>query len=95
MARIQINAFTSYDLEEGEAISGQVLNLSQKIVIQNRLSTVAHNLLNLKFDATENITSIQQQAYWIGQKDMLQQLLDDSQEAEQFLNAAKSQSQGA
>lgn len=92
MARLQPNAFSSYELEESEILGGQVLNLSQKIIVQNKLSIVAHQLIGLKFTSQDPIEFAQQQAYWLGKKDQLEELLQDSSDAEAAIIAAKTQS---
>ncbi len=87
MAQIRSNIFTSYDLTDEEQLSGTVLTVSQKQVLQNMLSDVAEAQLYLEIDVAKPHEYIQQNAYKQGQIELLSYLLEASNSAADTLNS--------
>lgn len=76
------NPFQSWILTEDEAIEGAILTITQKQCIQNQISTLANERINLETDPTQPLKTIQQEAYLKGQIASLQYLLTLSAAAE-------------
>lgn len=87
---MQINTdsrYLSYQLTEAELLSGAILNSNQRALLQNKLAQAAEELLNIKVDTTNVLAFVQQQAFLQSKVDVLQQILDDSNEAIKILDA--------
>jgi len=90
MATFIPNSFTSYTLTDKEQLFGEILNLEQKMVMQNKLAAIAEERIALVPEANNYASFIQQEAFLKGQLTMLQWLLDSSIAAEAQV-AAESQ----
>jgi len=86
MAHLIDNEFASYALTEEEALQGSILTITQKQVIQNQLSSIAEQKINLIFDTDKPDSFIQEEAYLKGQLEMLRHLLDVSTASEEIFN---------
>lgn len=85
MSTINLDSqFVSYNLTEQETLQGQVLQVSQREVLQNMLFQQTMLKLNLKWSA-ENM---QEEAELSGGIRMLQSILDNSKLAEEALGRA-------
>ena len=83
MATIQINSFTSWELTKEELLSGTILTVLQKQVLQNRLNEAAETKLNLVYDTLDPIKFAQNEAYLKGKIEFIRYLLDASEAAEE------------
>ncbi len=72
------NSFSSYSLTDKELKEGSKLTITQVEVLQNRMSMIAEQKLQLKLDPEHPQHFIQQEAYMQGQLDILDAILDDS-----------------
>lgn len=86
MAHMIPNQFTAYQLNDQEQLEGACLTITQKQLIQNRLSDAATKQLNLDYDPAEPLLFVQAEAYNTGQIEAYQFLLDSSAAAEEVLN---------
>jgi arginine deiminase len=86
------NSFTTYKLSVEEELNGQVLNLSQKMVLQNELANISENLLNLVFDPLNPTKFAQDHAFLSGQRTVINYMLDRAQSAEAELKNLAQQS---
>ena len=82
MSTLIPNTFSSYQLTREEDISGRILNTQQKQVLQNQLSSIATDKLNLIFNPKEPEDYAMQVAYKQGQLDFINYLLAESEETE-------------
>lgn len=82
MARELNNSFTRYKLTDEEIIRGQVLTTENAHVIQNLIADAAESKLNLKFDPTNSMAFVQEEAELQGQLGILRLLLDMSLQAQ-------------
>lgn len=82
MAKIAIGTFTSFDLSHGECIAGSILTTDQKNVLQNDLSQIAENKLNLDFDPLNPTKFAQDEAFLKGQMSIIRVMLQRSDESE-------------
>jgi hypothetical protein len=85
MSVMKINEFTEYDLTEQDAIQGACISGLQKQVIQNRVASLARQLLQLKFNPLNPTEIALEQAAIQGRLDGLQEILEQSAEAENVL----------
>ena len=93
MAKLIPNTFTAYSLDDKEEIAGTVLNVYQLYVIQNRIAATAKMKLDLIFDPKNPADFGIQTAYQTGKLDVLQQMLDDSEEMTRAISQTAAQSQ--
>jgi hypothetical protein len=82
MATLDSTSLTRFTLTEEEELSGQILSLGNKQVIQNRLADCCEAKINLKFDASDINNFLQQEAELQGQIGILKLLLETSMQAE-------------
>jgi hypothetical protein len=87
MAQLIPNSFASYLLTEQEETQGQILSTVQKMVLQNKLSTIAEEKLHLTYDASAPLIYAQKEAELTGQMGVIQWLLDTSNQVEEELAA--------
>jgi len=87
MATIIPNTFTSYELTDTEALQGAIFTITQIQALQNQLSAIAEEKLNMEFDPEAAQLFMQNEAYKRGQMELLQFLIDNSKAAEEELNA--------
>jgi len=80
------NDFSSWSLTEAEVLEGSILTITQKQVIQNQLSLVAAEKINLQFDPESPEGFIQKEASLQGQLSILRFLLEASDDAQLQLN---------
>jgi len=85
MAQLIPNVFSSYALTTQEEEQGQILTAIQKMVLQNKLSTIAEEKLHLTYSAAEPLRYAQQEAELTGQLGILQWLLDTSNQVEESI----------
>ena len=81
------NPFQSWVLTPQEEIQGSILNLTQKQVIQNRISELMQEKTLLKFTPDNAHSFIQREAELQGQIGILQYLIANSEDAERKLLA--------
>jgi len=93
MAKLLPNSFTAYSLDQQEEEAGTVLNIYQQQVIQNRIAAAAKMKLDLVFDPLNTADFGIQTAYLTGKLDVLQQMLDESEEITKLITTRASQSQ--
>lgn len=74
--------FQSWNLSETEFFQGSILTALQRQVIQNQISTLAHQRINIKFDPYKPLEFAQEEAELKGQIHALEYLLTLSAEAE-------------
>jgi len=86
MATIIPNAFTSYQLTEEEQLQGQILTLQQTQVLQNERARLAEEKLLLAIDPNDTLASAQEEAYKIGQLELIAWILECSDAANVALN---------
>jgi len=82
MSHVISNQFTQYDLSEAELSAGLILSTFQKYVIQNRIAEAAAQKVRMTYNLENPTACLQQEAELQGRILTLQQLLDDSEEAE-------------
>ena len=80
------NSFTSYDLNEKEALQGSIFSSLQLQCLQNQLANTAEEKIRLEFDTKDPSSFIQQEAYKRGQLDLLEHLIESSTVSEDILN---------
>jgi hypothetical protein len=90
MATLRITKFSSYLLSESEELSGRILNSLQKMVIQNHLCAAAIEKTQLTYDLINPTACLQREAELQGRMLTLQQLLDESEDAENEANTQDS-----
>ena len=78
MARILPNSFTAYVLTEDQIKSGTQLTPENVYVIQNHISALAEEKLNLIFDPLNPMSFALRNAELQGQIDILKMLVDAS-----------------
>lgn len=83
MATLIPNAFASYQLSQSEEEAGQIFNLNQKMVLQNKLALIADEKINLLFDTNNPQLFIQREAELTGQMNIIKWLLDTSNAVEE------------
>lgn len=81
MAKMVINAFTSYELTEAEVLMAQTLTAEQECYYRTMLSEYATHKLALKYDSKDHVRSVQLEAELQGQISLLQQILENHEEA--------------
>ena len=87
MSQLIPNSFSSYTLSSYEEEAGSVITLEQKQVIQNKLSSIAEQKLNLVFDPANISDYPIQLSYLQGQLDGIRWLLDTSVQVEEVIAA--------
>ena len=87
MAVLVTNQFSTYQLNDEEALVGSILSITQKQVMQNHRASIAEEKLAAAYDTENEIKSVQDEAYNRGQLDLCAFFLDQSDEAEQALIA--------
>ena len=87
MARLIPGTFTSYEFTAAELLSASILSLPQKQLLQNELSQIADNRLNLDFDPSCPAKFTQHEAYLKGQMSIIRVMLLRSDESEMQLQA--------
>jgi hypothetical protein len=93
MAKLVPGTFGEYELTRQEQLSGAVLSTEQKIVLQNELSQIANNRVNLDFDPTNPTKFAQDEAFLKGQMSIIRVMLLRSDESEVALQKLASDSQ--
>ena len=78
MATLIPNSFSSFKLTQAEEASGTILNMQQKMVIQNKLAEIATQKINLVFDPNNTTDFAQQVSYLQGQLDIMNWQLESS-----------------
>jgi len=92
MNKAVINAFTQYALSESELSAGLILSHLQRQVIQNRIAEAALQKVRMTYNLENPTACLQQEAELQGRILTLQQILDDSDQAEaEVLEAAQEQ----
>jgi hypothetical protein len=87
MAVLDTNsAFQSWVLTPTELLQGSIYTITQKQVIQNRITQIAHARINLAYDPSNATAFMQQDADYRGQMLALSALLDNSNIAETELS---------
>jgi hypothetical protein len=87
MASLLPNNFASYELTEQELENGTLLTVNQKMVLQNKLSEIATQKINLVFNPSDVADYSQQTAYLQAQLDTINWMLDSSSSMEEVLKA--------
>jgi len=82
MSKIIPTSFTSYELSEEEFLRSSILNFEQKRVIQNEISAVAEQILNLEYEPSAPLKFVQDDSFLKGQLSVLRMLLIRSEESE-------------
>lgn len=82
MAKIAIGVFTSFELTSQELVAGSILTTDQKNILQNDLSQIAENKLNLDFDPLNPTKFAQDEAFLKGQMSIIRVMLQRSDESE-------------
>lgn len=85
MANLIENMYSSYQLTPEEAMRGASLTLLQRQVLQNDISMVANEMLDLQFDPAKPDSFIQEQAYKKGQLQALNWRMTCSMQADEDL----------
>jgi hypothetical protein len=80
------NSFSSYFLSDDDALEGSILSSVQKKVIQNRLAIRAEQKINLKIDATDPLSSLQEEAALAGEILAYRTILEDSVTSDEIKN---------
>ena len=80
------NTFSSYSFTPEEEIQARLLSTLQKQNIQNQISMVATNVLNLEYDVQNPLKFAQDEAFLKGQIQVLTYLLDSSDSAESMFS---------
>ena len=93
MAHLIDNDFSSYELNEEEALQGSILTITQKQVIQNDIAVYAEEKLNLEFDTNNQMLFIQQESKLAGQIQALRYRLQSSEASEEELRYRESNPQ--
>ena len=87
MAVLIPNQFSTYELNEEEALQGCILTITQKQVMQNHLASIASEKLAAAYDVTNELKSVQEEAYNRGQIDLCMYFLSQSESAVDDLQA--------
>ncbi len=85
MASLTPNTFSSYDLSEAEEREGTMLTITQKQVIQNKISLIAEEKVNLDVDINMKERFLQEEAGLKGQLVSLQYLITCSDAMEDMI----------
>ena len=85
MATLKPHIFSSYFLTADEITSGTILTQLQKFVIQNQISILAEQKLNLVFDPLNPADFGIQTSFLAGKIESLLFLLADSDDAEKAI----------
>lgn len=93
MQQLQVNTFFSYELSQSEEEAGQVFTREQKMVLQNKLASIAQDKLNLTFDPANVNQFIQREAELQGQMGVINWLLDTSNQVEEAIAARHAETQ--
>lgn len=81
MAVLIANQFSTWQLNDEEALQGCILTITQKQVMQNHLAGVAAEKNAAAYDVDNELKSIQEEAYNRGQIDLCTYFLDASDAA--------------
>jgi hypothetical protein len=87
------NSFTSYDLTDSEVLQGSILNDLQIQVIQNEMSQVAEQILQLSYDPLNPQKFVQDDSFLKGQLSVLRIMLLRSSESKEAIIRLAQQSQ--
>lgn len=87
MATIVPNTFTSWDLSDAEALQGSIFTITQLQVLQNKLSEIAEEKINLEFTPDDAMSFVQQEAYKKGQLELIQYMIDSSEASAEELQS--------
>ena len=93
MAQLIPNSFSTFSLSADEEESGQVLNLNQKMVLQNKHAAIATQKLNQVFNPADVTDFGIQTAYLQAQLDLINWLLETSSEVEEQIKSRNTTSQ--
>jgi hypothetical protein len=85
MASMIPNTFTTWELTEKEVLRGSIFNIEQRQVLQNQLSIIAEEKLEIAFDVNSPNEFVQLEAFKSGQIELITYLLAASESAEQEL----------
>lgn len=85
MAKLIPNSFTSYEFTEKEVIEGQIFTGLQTQMLQNKLSEYAAMKMELTHDPDHLYLSLQKEAELIGQIELLQFLIAQSEATKEML----------
>lgn len=77
MSRIIPSSFTKYKLTPEEELRGRILTEENKQVIQNHISDLAEERLNVRFDPLNPLAFAQREAELTGQIGILKMLIDN------------------
>lgn len=80
----QLTSFFRFNLSPMDEMSGSILSSVQVAVMQNLRADIAEQKLNLLFTPNDVLSYTQQESFLKGQLDMIQYLLDRSQESEKL-----------
>lgn len=78
MSNIIATSFTAYQLTDEEVLTGSVLTIGQREVLQNLLSVTAEQKIALEFDVARPETFIQEEARLKGWIECIRYQLDAS-----------------
>jgi hypothetical protein len=82
MAKIALSEFCRYEFQsEEEGLRAQVLSMENRQWLQNQLSDIAREELNLTYDPQKPMEFMQRDAELKGQRGMIQYLLACSDDA--------------
>jgi hypothetical protein len=84
MATPKLNSFSSWELTPEEELAGARLTELQIKKIQNEIAIVAHSKLALSFDQNNTLKFAQEEAYFKGQLEILEYLLQQNEAASQY-----------
>lgn len=87
MATLAQNDFSTYVMTDQEMLQGTILTVTQKQVIQNKLSILAHEKINLEVDSNNMQFFLQQEASLKGAMDELRFILEMSGASEETIRA--------
>ncbi len=87
MAVLIPNQFSTYQLNDEEAVQGSILTITQRQVMQNHLAGIAAEKNAAAYDTDNELKSIQDEAYNRGQIDLCMYFLDQSEAAIETLTA--------
>jgi hypothetical protein len=86
MSHLVPNLFSTYAMNEEEALQSSILTIDQSENIQNQIAILAEKKLLLQPDTDNYSKYIQTEAYYRGQIDALKFLLESSISANEMLN---------
>lgn len=92
MTPYKTNIFSSFNLSPEEEEAGQILQPLQRMVLQNKLSAIAQDKLNIEFDPLNPQKFIQNEAFLAGQLSIISWLLDSSDAAVAKVNLKQQES---